>query len=136
MLSLDDAVGIWTRRLSNGAGLDEPLHEVIPHTWRQRANLTNAEAELVALCALTELDGKLALLCGQWRGDETQTWPSMSLALQLIPDLHLMHTLSGSVCRLTGLLTVDNGAAFSARVRSPERVWAALAGYRVADPIL
>ena len=136
MPGLDEAVEIWTRRLTDKGALDEAVHEVLPATWRNRAALSDAEAELVVFAALTVLDGRLAVLCGKRRGEEKQAWPTLSLALQLIPGLSLPHILNGSICQLAGLITVEEGAELRARLRCPERVWAALAGYRITDPAL
>ena len=47
MPGLDEAVEIWTRRLTDGGSLDEAVHELLPVEWRARAALSDAEAELV-----------------------------------------------------------------------------------------
>lgn len=111
--------------------------DLLPTDWATGAGLGAAEQALVLLAAGPTLDGRIGPLCGALRGRPDQPWPTLSLAMRCIPGLSWAHVHSNAPARWTGLVELGPGEdPMHAPLRTPERVWAALAGQRVADPIL
>jgi hypothetical protein len=137
MVDLVGVVEHWRRRLRGEAPADGAAVGGLPAAWRQRGGLGEAECDLVLLASLAVLDGELAVACGERRGRPDEPWPTLSLALQLIPGLRLDAVVSAAPVRRLGLVEVaDPSAPLRSRLSAPERVWAALGGVRVPDPLL
>jgi len=136
MRELEAARTAWLARLDGTETSAERIADALPAGWRARGGLSGPEAELVVLAALAVLDGTVAAACGQARGCLEEPWPTLSLAMRLIPGLSWAHVVSTGAARAAGLVAVDPDVPMRSRLRCPERVWAALTGTRVPDPTL
>ncbi len=85
--------------------------------------LSSFEQKILVLCAGMELDSTFAPLCAEAQGDNSQRYPTFSLALSAFPDAHWSAVSPASPLRYWRLIELAPGSALTS---SPLRIseWA------------
>jgi len=91
--------------------------------------LSPFERALLLLCAGMELDGSLAAWCASAQGDPQRPWPTLGLALALLPGAHWSALTPEAPLRRFSLVEVEpRGLLTASPVRVNERVLHHLVG--------
>lgn len=86
-------------------------------------SLSAFERTLLLLCVGAELDGGLGAWCAQAHGDARQPWPTLGLALSVLPGAHWSALLPEAPLRRLMLVEVEPGGLLTASpLRVAERV--------------
>jgi hypothetical protein len=95
--------------------------------------LTSFEARILLLAAAMELDPSFGSLCAEAQGDPARPFPTLSLALAVLPDPHWSALAPGRPLRLWRLVEVGGGDQL---VTSPLRIDERILHYLVGVPSL
>ena len=93
--------------------------------------LTPFERDVLLLCAGVELEARFGEGCASAQNDSRMTWPTFSLALNVLPGAHWSAVSPDRPLRLWRLVTAGDGAGL---VRSPLRISERILHYLAGVP--
>ncbi|MEH2197284.1 ATP-binding protein [Nostoc sp.] len=97
-------------------------------------SLSPFERDLLLLCAGMELNGDFAKLCAIMHGDLQRAYPTLSLALAALPDVHWDAIAPNAPLRHWRLIQIGDGHALTlSPVRIDERILHYLTGIQYLD---
>ncbi|MBD2530488.1 ATP-binding protein [Nostoc flagelliforme FACHB-838] len=97
-------------------------------------SLSLFERNLLLLCAGMELNGDFAKLCAMMHGDSQRAYPTLSLALAALPDVHWDAIAPNSLLRHWRLIQIGDGHALTlSPLRIDERILHYLTGIQYLD---
>jgi hypothetical protein len=97
-------------------------------------NLTAFERNVLLLCAALEFDPSLGSLCGQVVGDMKIAYPTMILAMQVLPGADWSFWAVDASLRHWRLIQIEGGVtATQSPIRIDERIFHYLLGFRTQD---
>ncbi|MEH1868204.1 MAG: ATP-binding protein [Nostoc sp.] len=97
-------------------------------------NLSSFERDLLLLCAGMELNGDFAKLCAIAHGDLQRAYPTLSLALSALPNVHWDAIAPNAPLRHWRLIQIGDGHALTlSPVRIDERILHYLTGIQYLD---
>ncbi|MEH2195703.1 MAG: ATP-binding protein [Nostoc sp.] len=97
-------------------------------------SLSSFESDLLLLCAGMELNGDFAKLCAMMHGDLQRSYPTLSLALAALPNVHWDAIAPNSSLRHWRLIQIGDGHSLTlSPVRIDERILHYLTGIQYLD---
>ncbi|MEH2265694.1 ATP-binding protein [Nostoc sp.] len=97
-------------------------------------SLSPFERDLLLLCAGMELNGDFSKLCAIMHGDSQRAYPTLSLALAALPDVHWDAIAPNAPLRHWRLIQIGDGHALTlSPVRIDERILHYLTGIQYLD---
>ncbi|MFW9261096.1 ATP-binding protein [Nostoc sp. CALU 546] len=97
-------------------------------------SLSSFERDLLLLCAGMELNGDFAKLCGTMHGDLQRAYPTLSLALATLPNVHWDAIAPNAPLRHWRLIQIGDGHALTlSPLRIDERILHYLTGIQYLD---
>ncbi|MEH2310904.1 MAG: ATP-binding protein [Nostoc sp.] len=96
--------------------------------------LSSFERDLLLLCAGMELNGDFVKLCGTMNGDSQRAYPTLSLALAALPDVHWDAIAPNAPLRHWRLIQIGDGHSLTlSPLRIEERILHYLTGIQYLD---
>jgi ATPase family associated with various cellular activities (AAA) len=95
--------------------------------------LSDFERDVLLLAAAPELDGRFSALCAQASGDAGRAYPSLSLALAVLPEPSWSAVTPGAPLRAWRLIELDAGSLVAGAMRADEAIVHALLGFEHRD---
>ncbi|HLO86585.1 MAG TPA: AAA family ATPase [Nostocaceae cyanobacterium] len=97
-------------------------------------NLTEFERNVLLLCAAVEYDSSLGYLCSQALGDVQSTYPTIALAMKILPCPNWSAWTADAPLRHWQLIQIDGGInSTQSPVRIDERIFYYLLGLKTQD---